>query len=276
MTYLSRIRINPLRAESRRLLASPRAMHGAVTGGITGTPGNERILWRLDADNPHRPHLFVLTRSKPDWSHIVEMAGWPDADGEHAAVRDYTPLLDQIATGREFAFRLTASPIQNTHTPLHPTPAQAARLAAGQQHKRARGLRMGHSTAAAQLDWFLTRTERCWGFTIPDSRTDPPAPGLSPATETAASPSQPSQPTREPGLFDSNPAREVRITARRRYSFAKGGRGSRVTFHSVTFEGLLRVTDPAVFTERLLGGIGPSKAYGCGLLTLAPVTGRNG
>jgi len=267
MTYLSRIRINPLRAHSRTLLANPHAMHGAVTGGITGTPQDERILWRLDADNPHRPHLYVLTRSKPDWTHLVESAGWPHADGEHAAVRDYTPLLDQIATGREFAFRLTASPVQNTHTPGKPNPAQSAHLATATPGKRPRGLRMGHRTATAQLHWLLTRTEK-WGFTIPASRTNHPAPGLEPPTAQAtADETTPREP---------NPAREVRITERRRHSFTKGGKGPRVTFHTATFEGRLRITDPAAFTDRLLNGIGPSKAYGCGLLTLAPLPERKG
>ncbi len=269
LTYLSRIRINPLRAESRRLLANPRAMHGAVSGGVPGAPDGERVLWRLDADNPHRPHLFVLTRSKPDWRHIVERAGWPDADGEHAAIRDYFPLLRQIAIGREFAFRLTASPVQNSHAPLNPTPAQAARLAATSEadQKRPRGFRLGHRTAAAQLDWFLTRTER-WGFEVPVSRTDAPAPGLVHVGDEPTS--------TDSDTSDIGPARDVRITARARRSFLKNGKGPRVTFQSATFEGRLRVTDTAAITARLLEGIGPSKAYGCGLLTLAPLPGRAG
>ncbi|MFI1885379.1 type I-E CRISPR-associated protein Cas6/Cse3/CasE [Streptomyces jumonjinensis] len=272
MTYLSRIRINPLRAGSRKLLSNPRAMHGAVMGGIPGAHDSERVLWRLDADDPHRPHLYVLTRSKPDWSHLIEQAGWPAAEGEHAAIRDYAPLLAQIAIGREFAFRLTASPVQNTQSPHTPTPAQATRMAANTDQKRVRGFRLGHRTAAAQLDWFLSRTVERWGFDIPASRTDPPAPGLEQPT-----PVDPrSAPDREKGPGKPDPLREVRITARNRHSFEKNGKGPSVTFRSATFEGCLRVTDPALFTARLLGGIGPSKAYGCGLLTLAPLPGRKG
>jgi CRISPR system Cascade subunit CasE len=264
MTYLSRIRINPLRAASQKLLASPRAMHGAVMGGITGPPGSERVLWRLDADNPHRPHLFVLTHTKPDWTHIVEQAGWPGADGEHAAIRDYNPLLDQIATGREFAFRLTASPVQNTKNPVKPSPGQAKTLEAGQG--RGRGLRMGHRTAAAQLDWFLKRTES-WGFLVPDARIDPPAPGLEPVTQHAPN---------HDGTPAPSPAREVRTIDRRRHSFTKNGRDPLVVIHTATFEGRLRITDPETLTNRLLNGIGPSKAYGCGLLTLSPLPGQGG
>ncbi|MFE2847421.1 type I-E CRISPR-associated protein Cas6/Cse3/CasE [Streptomyces scopuliridis] len=270
MTYLSCIRINPLRAQSRLLLANPGAMHGAVVGGIPGAAGSERVLWRLDADNPHRPRLFVLTSSKPDWTHVIEQAGWPDADGEHAAVRDYAPLLRQIAAGREFAFRLTASPVQNTQVPQTPTPAQAARLAARTDSKRERGFRLGHRTVAAQLGWFLDRTER-WGFDIPASRTDPPAPGLDSPAPGRNQPNPETTPDEQAAPGHTNPLHEVHITDRQRHSFTKSGKGPRVTFHSATFEGRLRITDPTAFTTRLLEGIGPSKAYGCGLLTLAPL-----
>ncbi|MGW8989125.1 type I-E CRISPR-associated protein Cas6/Cse3/CasE [Streptomyces zhihengii] len=246
MPYLSRIRINPLRATSRTLLASPRAMHAAVQGGLPGLPEEARTLWRLDPDNPHRPNLFVLSTDKPDWSHLVEHAGWPDAEGEHYAVRDYAPLLQQLATGRTFAFRLTANPVQNTNRPDKPTTRQQERIKAGDK----RSFRLGHRTAAAQLNWFLARTER-WGFDVPA------APDLD-----------------ETRTIDGAPPRDIRITSRQRRAFGKGTRTAKeqhVVMHSVTFEGRLRVTDPAILTQCLLEGIGPSKAYGCGLLTLAPL-----
>ncbi|MGW1994912.1 type I-E CRISPR-associated protein Cas6/Cse3/CasE [Embleya sp. NPDC001921] len=246
MPYLSRVRINPLRGESRALLANPRAMRGAVMGGVADRPMDERVLWRLDTDNPRRPTLFVLTESKPDWTHIVERAGWPDADGEHAVVRDYAPLLARIAAGREFAFRVTANPVQNTSTPQAPTTAQEGR----RSETGSRSFRMGHRTAHHQLKWFLERCAR-WGFAIPESRTDPVAPGLEPLEENQA-------------------GHDVRIAGRRRQSFGKAGRGEPpVVLTTATFEGRLRVTDADLFTARLLGGLGPGKAYGCGLLTLA-------
>lgn len=247
MPYLSRIRINPLRAQSRKLLASPRAMHAAVQGGLPGLPDQARTLWRLDSDNPHRPNLFVLTTDKPDWTHLVEGAGWPGADGEHYAIRNYAPLLQQLAPGRSFAFRLTANPVQNSMNPQKATAGQQTRIDAGGRH---RGFRLGHRTATAQLTWFLSRTTR-WGFDVPV------APHLEDTRTT-----------------DNEPPRDVRITTRQHRTFAKGQAGKKeaqVVMDSVTFEGRLHVTDPALLTERLLEGIGPSKAYGCGLLTLAPL-----
>ncbi len=66
----------------------------------------------------------------------------------------------------------------------------------------------------------------------------------------------------------------MRITARARRSFRKKNNGAKpVVLHTATFEGRLRITDTTAFTERLLNGIGPAKSYGCGLLTLAPLSG---
>lgn len=46
--------------------------------------------------------------------------------------------------------------------------------------------------------------------------------------------------------------------------------GASLTFGSVLFEGRLDVTDAELFRRTLSAGIGPAKAYGFGLLSLAP------
>ncbi|CNF03688.1 CRISPR-associated protein%2C Cse3 family [Mycobacterium tuberculosis] len=220
MTYLSRIRIDPLRAESRELLASPRAMHGAVIGGIPDPSQMDRVLWRLDADDPRCPLLFVLSPSRPDWTRLVEAAGRPGADGDQAATREYRPLLVRLAVRREFAFRVTANPVPEDPHAL-----------------------------AQQLEWFIEHAAG-WGFAIPDTRTGPAASDLD--------------------ISSPHAARDVRVIARSRHSFTEGGRGTPVTLHTTTLAGRLLVTDVALLAHAMLKGIGPSRAYGCGLLTLTP------
>ncbi|HEX7660965.1 MAG TPA: type I-E CRISPR-associated protein Cas6/Cse3/CasE [Pseudonocardiaceae bacterium] len=246
--YLSRIRINPLRAHARQLLGNPQALHAAVLGGIAVQPVTERVLWRVDSDDPHRPLLYVLTDSRPDWNHLVEQAGWPDADGDHAQVRDYAPLLARIAVGREFAFRLTANPVQCSRTPTKRTTSQEARARNG---GLTRGYRLGHRTVGHQLGWLLDRTTG-WGFTIPDAQTGRPAPGM----------------TNDESLTAA-PAKDVRITARARWCFTRHRGAPPVVLHTATYAGQLIVTDADLLRDKLLAGIGPGKAYGCGLLTLA-------
>lgn len=46
--------------------------------------------------------------------------------------------------------------------------------------------------------------------------------------------------------------------------FRKGNRGGKLV--TVTYEGVLKVTEPAVLIELMENGIGPAKAFGCGLL----------
>lgn len=92
--------------------------------------------------------------------------------------------------------------------------------------------RVAHVTATQQLAWLLSHTER-WGFDAGDIEF---------------------------------PA--VRVVDRRTVRFDR--RGHPVTLGVATFEGVLAVTDAAVLRERLVEGIGHAKAYGCGLLTLAP------
>ena len=42
---------------------------------------------------------------------------------------------------------------------------------------------------------------------------------------------------------------------------------------TVLFDGLLEVTDPGLFRQAIAVGIGPGKAFGCGLMSIAPHRG---
>lgn len=259
MPYLSKIALNPRRPRTMRLLGNPHALHAAVLAGIAQQPVTERVLWRLETANPHRPEVLVLTDSRPDFTHLVEQAGWPHADAGRPLVRDYTPLLERIAVGREFAFRLTANPVQSLRNPQNMSDEQAA-LRAKQDamqgtaaERKVRGFRVAHRTAAHQLAWLLSRAERA-GFHIPPVRTPSPA-------------------TADLGLGRSGePAPDVALVARDTLRFRKHKGGREVVLAIVTFQGRLRVTNTEALRAALLNGIGPAKAYGQGLLTLAPLT----
>lgn len=67
-------------------------------------------------------------------------------------------------------------------------------------------------------------------------------------------------------VADARACREARITGTRGAGQANG----HVTLFPVLFEGRLAVTDPTLFRQGLLRGIGPGKAYGLGMLSLAP------
>lgn len=228
MPYLTRARLNPQRSAARRLLANPAAMKAAVYAGIAIQPVQERVLWRLDADNPLQPLLYVVSQSRPSLQHVIEQAGWPDADTPQIEIADYTPMLARLAQGARFAFCLTANP---TYT-----------ATLERDDGTTKKVRAAHKTPHHQAEWLLQRTAEA-GFEI--ERT-----GLVVA---------------ESGVAE----RDLLVAGRTRQRFRRNGRGV-VTVDQVTFEGTSVVTDVDRLRATLTGGLGRAKAYGCGLLTLAP------
>lgn len=98
-----------------------------------------------------------------------------------------------------------------------------------------RGKRVPLRQAAQHVEWLIRKGEQ-HGFVIPTSRQGTPD-----------------------------------VTARQAPTLV-GKRRERhgITIEPVRYDGHLIVTDPAAFTAALLTGIGRAKAYGCGLLSLAP------
>lgn len=101
-----------------------------------------------------------------------------------------------------------------------------------------RSQRVGHVTADQQLGWLLSRADRI---------------GIELGSE--------EEPT-------------ARVVERGVEAF--GRRGARVTLAKAVFEGGLVVRDPVRLREAITAGIGPGKAYGCGLMTLAPLQRAGG
>jgi len=57
------------------------------------------------------------------------------------------------------------------------------------------------------------------------------------------------------------------------YAYARRGdnEAKSIRLRTARYEGVLEVTDADAFRKALLSGIGPAKAFGCGLLSIAPI-----
>lgn len=60
--------------------------------------------------------------------------------------------------------------------------------------------------------------------------------------------------------------KDIRVDGYRQHSFYKRGIKAPIELSTLDFTGLLEVTDPERFTKLLYDGIGPAKAFGCGLM----------
>lgn len=146
--FLTRMQINPRRRGARKLIGSPHAMHAAVNAAFPDArPTAEgRILWRLDVHSDQRVLLFVASPDRPDFTHLVEQAGWPTT--EAWSTQPYEPLLGSLRAGQRWQFRLTANPVHS------------ARRDGWADTKP-----LGHITVKQQEQWLLDRAPKL-GFAL--------------------------------------------------------------------------------------------------------------
>ncbi len=235
--YLTRFRLNTALRGTRRLLASPRTMHAAVINAFpdvlptdTDTP---RVLWRVDRNAKSEIFLYIVSPAKPDLTHFVEQAGWKEQPNWQT--KDYGPFLSRLENGDTWAFRLTANPVHS----IRRKDGEPTKVTA-------------HVTPRHQARWLLQRQEAA-GFRIVE------------------------KPEEQRRLADGDEY-ELVVHDRRDRSFDKrsqdGGeqdtKKNRVSLVTATFDGRLEVVDPDALRRTLTQGLGRAKAYGCGLMTLAP------
>ncbi len=99
---------------------------------------------------------------------------------------------------------------------------------------RNRGKVMAHVTIQQQKDWLIKRAGDC-GFAL------------------------------EENAFEVVHTQWMRFHKRQ---------GHLITLRTAVYEGYLSIVDKEVFVQTLLEGVGRAKAYGCGLMTLAPLRGN--
>ncbi|OYO16963.1 type I-E CRISPR-associated protein Cas6/Cse3/CasE [Enemella evansiae] len=136
---LSRMFINKQRRDAKKLLVSPQAMHAAVLSGFPPDVDQGRVLWRLDGMSSPQTSLWIVSRERPDLTHLEEQAGWPSRPTTRS--ENYDGVLAALAPNQSWAFRATVNP---THRGNH----------AGRKQIFA------HVTVEQQTQWLLDRQDR--------------------------------------------------------------------------------------------------------------------
>ena len=174
--------------------------------------------------------LLVQSSAEPDWSRL------PTAYllDPHPLVKRIDSLYDTLVTGQKLRFCLRANPTRRISD------------RGATQPERWRGKRVDLRNEEDQLAW-LTRKGEQAGFQLLSVHTQPNV----------------------VGFHSDRPIADVRTSGVNDRVIGRHPAG-RLTFASVTFEGRLRITDPAAFREALTNGIGSGKAFGFGLLSIAP------
>lgn len=155
--YLSRVSLNLSHLSAISFASSPYRIHAAVEGAFspdakrTGKEG--RVLWRLDdvPNNVNEVWLYVQSPERPDLSRICNQAG---GSASSWVTKDYDPVLNGVAAGQLWQFRLKANPVRKVFVDKGRSPREGVV-----------GSIQGHVTEAQQRDWLLSRAE-AHGFRI--------------------------------------------------------------------------------------------------------------
>lgn len=244
--YLSRLVLDIRNRAARRDLADCQEMHRTLLSAFpeASAGGGARqafgVLYRVEPTTTGRGAVVLVQSARePQWAGLPAgylMAG-PDG-APCAAVRDVSAFIASVSVGQRFVFRLRANPTRKIDTK------------SGADGARRNGRRVDLRRPEDQIGW-LERRATAAGFVVERVRID--GDGAE----------------RDVPDVVSVPARTVgRRLAPQDGTGAEGKRT--ITFGSVLFQGCLRVTDEGAFREALRSGIGPGKAYGHGLLSIAP------
>lgn len=137
--YLSRLKLDVNNRRTMQALVAPNLFHGAVESAFSGE--RKRNLWRIDRLNGET-YLMLLSEDKPDLSNVAEQFALPEAQWE---TLPYEKLLDRIAVGSRWHFRLVANPTVRSVQKDHKV--------------------MAHITPNHQKEWLLKRAEHL-GFEL--------------------------------------------------------------------------------------------------------------
>ncbi|MCY4112652.1 MAG: type I-E CRISPR-associated protein Cas6/Cse3/CasE [Chloroflexi bacterium] len=228
--YLSRLALDPRDRGVRRDLADVYQMHRTIMSAFP----------QVEEPGQARTRLAVLYRVDADRRTgrvvlLVQSKLKPDWDCLPAGyLADGVGELSNPATKSVAAAWAALRAGQTLRFRLRANPTKKIDTKSGPDGRRRHGRRVDLRTEAQQIDWLARRAERA-GF------------GLLPV------------------LSDSDvPA--VRVGAGEKLL----GKGRRLTLVGVRFEGLLQIEDLDRFRRALEEGIGPGKAFGCGLMSVAP------
>lgn len=235
--YLSRLILNPRSRAARRDLSDCQQMHRTILSAFPAKAAGEgrgareafRLLYRVDTER-RTGLISVLVQSAVEPNWSRLTADYlAEVGSENPACKGIDEALSSIQAGARLAFRLRANPTRRVSTRNERDGA------------RWHGRRVELRGEEEQVGW-LRRKSEAHGFRLLCVSTHTDLPNVSARPEAKLL-----------GWRKGEDSEHV----------------ARLGFGSVLFEGELEVTEAQLFRSAVEGGIGPGKAYGFGLLSLA-------
>jgi len=245
--YLSRLILNPRNRFVQRDIGDIFQMHRTIlkafppTGHSSDFRKDNGVLYRVDLERKTGlPLVLVQSSVLPDWSFLKESGNYLSDDfesKENLATKPVSGFYEKLSEGQVLLFRLRANVTRKIDTKTGP------------DGKKRNGRRVPLRQPAEMTDW-LKRKGSQGGFELMGVAVDSSIPDL---------------------LVGQEIDRQSFSRKNNRESVSDESRVNPLTLSSVIFEGKLRITHKGAFLKTLVEGIGSGKAYGFGLLSIAPL-----
>ena len=194
-----------------------------------------KLVWNLFADHPDRKRDFIY-RHEP-------INGWPTfytvsqrEPQDVSGMWEITPkeYLPKLRAGQRLGFTLCANPIRSKRDENKRQHRHDVIMEAKLEiKKRGENINMPDIVQEQGVHWLLDRAAS-HGFSVSPEG--------------------------------------IRADGYRQHRIFKGKGNQQITFSTVDFNGILTISDPAVFVEKcMFEGIGPAKGFGCGLMLVRRV-----
>jgi CRISPR system Cascade subunit CasE len=237
--YLSRLILNTRNYAVRRDLADCQQLHRTILSAFpqcemheAGARAQFGMLFRVDTDRANgNLRLLIQSDIIPDWSKLPD--GYLAISIEQQEDNPRCKPIHEIYHSLQPGMRLMFR--------LRANPTRKIDTKSGPNGEKRNGKRVEVRGEEKQIEWLERKAGEC-GFQLLSVNLYPEVPSLQISPESKMS----------------------------GYRERKEGGAARLTFNSVLFDGELTITDPQQFLQALKCGIGSGKAYGFGLLSIAP------
>lgn len=247
--YLSRLILDLNCRQVRSEIAHPYEMHRTLMHAFEGYAVDKEknvrekcgVLFRADVDDHNsRAVVYIQSLVEPDWSYLGNCRNYllSEKDIRNPAYKNVTVSYRGLRNGQTVAFSLRANPTKRIAKP-------------SKGHDMLKGKRVALLREEEQIDWLVRKGDErgkgcTGGFRILAKEIQ-------------------GQNDKIRQIVHVNVRQEGKQTGYKKDKKDER-REHRMTHLTVRFDGLLRITDSDAFRETLTRGIGPAKAFGCGLM----------
>jgi len=256
--YISRLMLNPRSRCVANELANPYEMHRTLMRafpeagkewGCQARSGFGMLFRAETSERNNEIKVYVQSLVEPSWDFLHDIDDYlckttylPECE-----CKNIWPVYQKISCGQKFSFRLRANPTKRI----------------GRRDDESKGKRVELYSEDEQIKWLIRKGETSTdtisgGFIIPVKNVIDDN-GKEHALHCLR--------VRSEGKFTSK-KRSVESFLNERGAFRM--EAHKMTHFAVMYEGLLQVTNVDAFLQTILKGVGSGKAFGFGLLSIAP------